>query len=712
MSAYAHGENPNEDMAESVADFIVNPDILRSRSLPKYEFIRDYIMQGDIYISKIREDLTFEVYNFFPDYVYPGKIKRVSISVEGKPEEDKKIIAEIELHTLDKFLEGASYANTRIFSEAGTYIDMWFYPVDTQGNSTSLGSILRGQVTTLSKYAKSGFWIADQITLTDTVGNQRFEGVDDYGWKMYINNPLEDLIKPKYVAHTMNLNLKTDAQSYERPVQVLTASWQVEENKSMRSNSPCYASLVNHESGAYRHEAYGQFDAASGKCNVQFIATEYFASGLYEVNQIYMYDAAENYTLTYFTGQQGDELPQSIQIVTSNPDMTPPELDLNKITISAVPTRPEAPNGETIVDIVYYARDDKSGLGTVRYSLRDPQGLEHGEWYYHENTWTVFFQGDPAVWKRYAIRSILPEGSAPGIWGLSMMVLYDKALNWKTYDFTEIIHVNFEVLRASQNIDNNAVLTITLSGTGSGTITSSIVGINCGSTCIGMYNNGTFVALTATPGSGSTFTSWSGDCSGNASTCTITMDASKNVTAIFNTLTGGEITSISLSSGWNFISFPKQPPSTTIGEVLKEISPNVRIMWTYDNDKKNWLKYKAGQTSTFDTMEPGKGYWLYMDASSNITMTGWNLPSSTQVHLFDGWNLIGYAGTDGKDIETALTGISTKWNIIWNWTDGKWYGKHIAISTLPDPIQPLSVFNLGKAYWIRIKAGQAMDWTQ
>ena len=41
VSAYAHSKNPNEDMAESLSYFVVNPDALRSRSIAKYEFIRD-----------------------------------------------------------------------------------------------------------------------------------------------------------------------------------------------------------------------------------------------------------------------------------------------------------------------------------------------------------------------------------------------------------------------------------------------------------------------------------------------------------------------------------------------------------------------------------------------------------------------------------------------------------------------------------------------
>ena len=47
------------------------------------------------------------------------------------------------------------------------------------------------------------------------------------------------------------------------------------------------------------------------------------------------------------------------------------------------------------------------------------------------------------------------------------------------------------------------------------------------------YNAGTVVTLTATPGSDSLFSSWSGACAGTATTCVVTMDAAKSVTATF-----------------------------------------------------------------------------------------------------------------------------------------------------------------------------------
>lgn len=80
-------------------------------------------------------------------------------------------------------------------------------------------------------------------------------------------------------------------------------------------------------------------------------------------------------------------------------------------------------------------------------------------------------------------------------------------------------------------------LTVAKGGTGTGTVTSSPSGINCGSDCDQPYSYGTVVTLTATASGGSQFAGWSGACSGTSS-CSVTMDAAKSVTATFNTVVG------------------------------------------------------------------------------------------------------------------------------------------------------------------------------
>ncbi len=70
-------------------------------------------------------------------------------------------------------------------------------------------------------------------------------------------------------------------------------------------------------------------------------------------------------------------------------------------------------------------------------------------------------------------------------------------------------------------------------GTGTGTVTSSPIGIDCGATCSASFAPDTQVTLTAAPAAGSTFTGWSGGCSGSSLTCVVTMSGPTSVTATF-----------------------------------------------------------------------------------------------------------------------------------------------------------------------------------
>ncbi|BEP15897.1 hypothetical protein acdb102_42080 [Acidothermaceae bacterium B102] len=79
-------------------------------------------------------------------------------------------------------------------------------------------------------------------------------------------------------------------------------------------------------------------------------------------------------------------------------------------------------------------------------------------------------------------------------------------------------------------------LTVSVTGNGTGAITSSPVGITCGSTtgssCSHDYVAGTHVTLTATPDPRSRFAGWGGACTGTT-TCAVTVDAARSVTAQF-----------------------------------------------------------------------------------------------------------------------------------------------------------------------------------
>jgi DNA-binding beta-propeller fold protein YncE len=75
-------------------------------------------------------------------------------------------------------------------------------------------------------------------------------------------------------------------------------------------------------------------------------------------------------------------------------------------------------------------------------------------------------------------------------------------------------------------------LSVALAGTGSGSVSDGTGGIECPTSCSNSYTANTPVTLTATPASGSTFTGWSGACSGTGN-CQVDMSAAMNVTATF-----------------------------------------------------------------------------------------------------------------------------------------------------------------------------------
>ncbi len=79
-------------------------------------------------------------------------------------------------------------------------------------------------------------------------------------------------------------------------------------------------------------------------------------------------------------------------------------------------------------------------------------------------------------------------------------------------------------------------LTVTKTGPGSGTVTSSPAGISCGAACVFSFDLNTVVTLTAVPGVGSLFQGWSEDLTGTTNPDTVTLSSPKTVNAAFGGL--------------------------------------------------------------------------------------------------------------------------------------------------------------------------------
>ena len=465
VSAYAHNYNPDEDMAESISYYIINPDKLRTHAPAKYEFIQQRVMHGNRYISIIREDLTFKVYNLWPDYVYANRIKSVDITVEGDPKEDKHIHIEIELHKISEAnnMDAASSIHGLLTAEDGLPRHMSFYPVDNNGNRVKSGYRLVTDFV-FSKHVTHGYWFSGSLSIHDSSSNARHISPKHFGWKLFIDNPLADNEPPVYIPNTVEMEVSKVANDKGEPYNLLHVKWKAYDNYDIQPggvictlNNKTYNNIYSLWLGG------GNWDKNTGYAHTYKHIPEYFPSGEYEVTQIILQDHISRETSVYFSGTVPDNRPNenhakfaadepapSIYIETTMPDTDPPELDVNNIYVKATPTNPEAPNGETDVEISFRMRDNISGPHQAVFYTRDPHGnvFQHIFDKHHNGMYPDY---DVTEWEQLNFTFLLAEGSAPGRWGIASCTVGDRAQNSTAYDFTEI--VRFEVADEELSVD-------------------------------------------------------------------------------------------------------------------------------------------------------------------------------------------------------------------------------------------------------------------
>jgi peptidoglycan hydrolase-like protein with peptidoglycan-binding domain len=416
-SNYAASLNPDEDFAETISYYIYQPDTVRALAPDKYAFVRD-VIDGYEYVVLVDERFTFQVFNLEPDVTFPGKVIGVDIDVAKSETGDNHVIAR--LHLSEKFGEGAERAYARIISPVDvSYVDVSFYPEN--GNKYRLRADFD-----IVKSAARGYWTPAQITVEDRVDNRRYEGQDQFGWMLFIDNPEEDREPP--VAHVDRIRSELIPNAVDHTVKVYVP---ISDNAD-QAGITGRTSLQQYESGQSSF-VYADFDKVRQELVFSFPIRSYHARGIWTFREFWIFDIAGNesrYDLK--------EKAITFSISPRAPDYTKPELDVSSIRIQAVPRRPKAPDGETDVTIWYKARDDNSGLGGVNYQILKPTGSTLFDYHYHDNFYTAYFEGGlPTDWRQYEIRLTLPPGSPPGTWILQQIDMSDKAGNVLTSSFIE-----------------------------------------------------------------------------------------------------------------------------------------------------------------------------------------------------------------------------------------------------------------------------------
>jgi hypothetical protein len=178
----------------------------------------------------------------------------------------------------------------------------------------------------------------------------------------------------------------------------------------------------------------------------------------------------------------------------------------------------------------------------------------------------------------------------------------DDLIDWHTYYFAVTAYdTSGNESPYSKEISfkkkpSQHTLTANKDGTGTGIVTSYPEGINCGSDCDEVYYSDTVIKFIAIPDTNSSFSGWSGVCSGTGQ-CILTLNTDTIVTATFNSKVKEEIKK-------------ESPQPQTPSRVIFTVQTGAFRNASYAKDFETWLKKKG--YSTYVTLSESKeGEKLY-----------------------------------------------------------------------------------------------------
>jgi parallel beta-helix repeat protein len=151
---------------------------------------------------------------------------------------------------------------------------------------------------------------------------------------------------------------------------------------------------------------------------------------------------------------------------------------------------------------------------------------------------------------------------------------------------------------------------------------------------------------------------------------------------------------IPIHEGWNLVSVPLTQDQPLVENVLSSIDGKWDVVKYYDGQTKIWKTYRMGGTSnTLSGIDHTMGFWLH--ALQNTTLTVYGIqPSTTQIALWAGWNLVGYPTlNNSRTVSNALFG--TGYTIAEGFSPVYPY-----ISSLED----FDIMKPGEGYWVYVPA--------
>ena len=159
--------------------------------------------------------------------------------------------------------------------------------------------------------------------------------------------------------------------------------------------------------------------------------------------------------------------------------------------------------------------------------------------------------------------------------------------------------------------------------------------------------------------------------------------------------------------GWNMVSIPLTLANTNTEAVMSSLSGKYSKVYAYDafDSLDPWKVYDLSLPPFLNDLSQinnTKGLWLYATQNATFSVSG-SWPSSTNIPLKTGWNLVGYPSQTTRAVADALSSIAGKYTKVYTYYafDDVDPWKVYDVS-LPPFLNDLSQLQPGQGYWIYV----------
>jgi len=158
-----------------------------------------------------------------------------------------------------------------------------------------------------------------------------------------------------------------------------------------------------------------------------------------------------------------------------------------------------------------------------------------------------------------------------------------------------------------------------------------------------------------------------------------------------------------LGVGWNLISIPRVLNGSAPEVVLASIAGKYDLVYAWDasDPADPWKSYMPGLGGDLTYISRNMGLWVRMTQAGTLTVEG-EMPTTTSIPLYAGWNLIGYPAGVARPVPDALASIAGKYTLVFEYDasapDAPWRSYSPQV---PDFANTLAEMRPGFGYWVK-----------